>query len=409
VEEAFACPECGSIVEVSGLAPGRQVRCGFCHRLLEVPYLPRIEEKSWKRRRVGRPWWVSWAWGAVGLAAVVVILVAMTRLVDRHERQSLERSIKDLTASSELKTQSGRLDQALVDLDTAINLCQESSRCTSELVAELKKMREGLAIREAHAVLDRLSENDVRPFPVGDWLTLKARAASDPDLLSLRGQVEERFQAKLKQRIEHDLDAAKAALASGQAGAAFQSCDAISPLLARLVPAEQSSLRSQADQLVSQLVNRHGIYLEIPRGHFLKGSESKYHASMMPELYRAVKAKGYLPQVTSPLWRDLWSHAPYRLALEVNEHLEGNYMASENRLTRIEASLTLYRQGNQIWKTTPAARTMVPLPSLPAYLSTRVALSPARMEEFEGLLYDNARSLIDEKFAFALSHMPGCE
>ena len=51
-------------------------------------------------------------------------------------------------------------------------------------------------------------------------------------------------------------------------------------------------------------------------------------------------------------------------------------MSSENRLTRIEASLTLYRRGKQIWKTTPTARTMVPLPSLPAYLSTRVAPSP---------------------------------
>ena len=30
------------------------------------------------------------------------------------------------------------------------------------------------------------------------------------------------------------------------------------------------------------------------------------------------------------------------------------------------------------------------------------------MDEFESLLYDNARSLIDDKF-FALSNMPGCE
>jgi hypothetical protein len=409
VEEAFACPECGSIVEVSGLALGRQVRCGFCHRLLEVPYLPRIEEKSWKRRRFGRPWWVPWAWGALGLAAAAVILMAMTRFVDHHERQAFERSIKDLTVSSEDKTKSGRLDQALVDLDTALNLCQQSSRCASELLAELRKKRQEVAIREAHTVLDRLSTDDVRPFPIGDWLTLKSRAASDPDLASLRGQVEEQFQGKLKQRIERDLNAAKSALASGQAGAAFESCEATAPLLARLTAAEQKSLRSQADQLVAQLVDRHGIFLVPPRGHFLRGSESKYQASMMPVLFKAVKAKGYVAQVSSPLWRDHWSRAPYRLALEVNERLEGNYMASENRLTRIEASLTLYRRGQQIWKTTPAARTMVPLPSLPAYLSTRVALSPARMDEFESMLYDNARSLIDEKFAFALSNMPGCE
>jgi hypothetical protein len=409
VEETFACPECGSIVEVGGLAPGRQVRCGFCHRLLEVPYLPRIEEQSWKRRRFGRPRWVPWAWGALGLVAIAVVLVAMTRIVDRHERQALERSIKDLTASSELKSLSGRLDQALVDLDTAINLCQQSSRCDSEVVSELKKKRQGLAIREAQAVLDRLSAHDARPFPVGDWLTLKSRVASDPDLVSLRGHVEESFQGTLKQRIERDLSAAKAALASGQAGAALESCDAAAPLLSRLAPAEQKSLRSQADQLVSQLVDQYGIYLDPPRGHFLRGAESKYNASMMPKLFSAVKAKGYVPQVGSLLWRDHWSHAPYRLSLEVNERQEGNYMASENRLTRIDASLTLTRRGKLVWKTTPSARTMEPLPSLPAYLSTQVALSPARKVELETLLYDNARSLIDDRFAFALIHMPACE
>ena len=42
------------------------------------------------------------------------------------------------------------------------------------------------------------------------------------------------------------------------------------------------------------------------------------------------------------------------------------------------------------------------------YFSARVALSPARIEEFERLLYDNARSQIDEKLTFALSHMPEC-
>ena len=42
MDGSFACPECGSTVEVEGLTPGRQVRCEFCQRLLEVPYLPSI-------------------------------------------------------------------------------------------------------------------------------------------------------------------------------------------------------------------------------------------------------------------------------------------------------------------------------------------------------------------------------
>ena len=76
MDQAFACPECGTMVEVGGLAPGRQVRCGFCHRLLEVPFLPRVEASGWRRRKFGRPWWVPWAWGGLGLAAAAVIVVA---------------------------------------------------------------------------------------------------------------------------------------------------------------------------------------------------------------------------------------------------------------------------------------------------------------------------------------------
>jgi len=129
---------------------------------------------------------------------------------------------------------------------------------------------------------------------------------------------------------------------------------------------------------------------------------------MIPALIKGLKVKGYLPQPEASLWRDRWSRAPYRFSLEVNEQLEGNYVASENRLTRIDAHLKLSHRGMEIWQTTPTARTKVPLPNLPGYFSAGVALSPARIEEFERLLYNNARSQIDEKFAFALSHMPEC-
>ena len=129
---------------------------------------------------------------------------------------------------------------------------------------------------------------------------------------------------------------------------------------------------------------------------------------MIPALVKGLKARGYLPQPDASPWKDRWSRAPYRFSLEVNEQLEGNYLASENRLTRIDTRLKLVKHGIEIWNTTPTARTKVPLPNLPGYFSARVALSPARIAEFERLLYENARGQIDEKFAFALSHMPQC-
>ena len=45
-------------------------------------------------------------------------------------------------------------------------------------------------------------------------------------------------------------------------------------------------------------------------------------------------------------------------------------------------------RGALIWQTEPRARTTVPLPKLPAGLSSRVAISPKRSEDLERLMYD---------------------
>jgi hypothetical protein len=407
--EAFACPECGTTVEVRGVAPGRQVRCGFCQRLLEVPYLPRVEDKRWKRRRFGRPWWVPVAWCTLGFVSVLIVLFAMIRLLGRHERAAMGRTIQGLIASSESKERSGMLSEALVDLDTAINLCSqaEAPECLS-LSTQLRPKRGALARQEARACLDQLSENRERPIPVGKWLNLQARTTADADLAPLKSEVLERFHKKLTQVIETDLKEARAAIEAGNATGAFDKCDALPSMLDHLPTQSQASLRREAEQIVLQVIARHGLFIEPPRGTFLRGSESNYNTTMIPAIGKAVRAKGYVPQPSSPAWRDRWSQAPFRLTLNLSERLEGNYMASENRLTRIDAQLSLYHKGKAIWKTTPTARTAVPLPNLPAYLATRLALSPARIEEFEHLLYLNARKSIDEKFAFFLSHIPPC-
>jgi hypothetical protein len=189
---------------------------------------------------------------------------------------------------------------------------------------------------------------------------------------------------------------------------AFEHCEALAPLAAQLPKPDRGRLQGEASAIVVGLVDRQGVLVDPPHGHFLTGSMARYNAHMMPTLVKGLKAKGYLPRPDASPWRDRWSRAPYRFSLEVNEQLEGNYMASENRLTRIDTHLKLIKNGIEIWYTTPTARTRVPLPNLPGYFSARVALSPARIEEFERLLYDNARSQIDEKFTFALSHIPEC-
>ena len=107
-------------------------------------------------------------------------------------------------------------------------------------------------------------------------------------------------------------------------------------------------------------------------------------------MVKALEAKNYLPYRAASPWAGLWKHALYRLRLEISERLEGNYLASENRLTQIQVHLTLTEGGVQKWQSIPTARTSVPLPKLPAYLSSRLAARPDRSEEVEHLLYTDA-------------------
>ncbi len=117
MDEAFACPDCGTTVEIKGLAPGRQVRCGFCHRLLEVPYFPRVAEPNWKRRRFERPWWVRWAWSGLGSLGFLILVIAAVRFLDRQSQIALDRSSQRLIASSHNQEEAGDCDRAVVELD----------------------------------------------------------------------------------------------------------------------------------------------------------------------------------------------------------------------------------------------------------------------------------------------------
>ena len=139
------------------------------------------------------------------------------------------------------------------------------------------------------------------------------------------------------------------------------------------------------------LLSSRGVKIRPPHGDFVFGSET-YVDAMLPVLEQALESKGFLPFRHASPWAGEWDHALYQLSLDVREQLEGSYLSSANRLTRIEARLTLSSRAADGWRwqTAPTARSTVPLPNLPAYLSSRVALSRDRSDEMERLLYDNA-------------------
>jgi hypothetical protein len=407
MDGSFACPECGTDVEVRGLAPGRQVRCGFCQRLLEVPYLPRAADPSWKRRRFGQPKWVRWALAALGIAALAILVTGTLRLFKKQHDSAQKRSINRLLVSSRQHEDAGDLNQALIDLDAALHLAQQSEPAALSQLADHHKKRRGLAQREVEATLDRLNRDGRSTFPLGDWLNLVARLPRDADLATLVAPVKKQFEAALKREVESQLTAARRSFESGQVVEAYRRCDRVAGLIKHLEPQTQSTARSDTEKLVIQIVTKHGLTIEAVRGTFVFGSQSSYVSDLMPILVEALEAKGYLPYRASSPWHGLWTHALYQVRLDVTERLEDNYLSSQNRLTWIEAWLSLSSRGVVLWQIRPTARTMVPLPKLPTLVASRLAASP-RSEEDEKLLYKNAQGQIEDRIRRNLGNMPSC-
>jgi hypothetical protein len=393
-------------VEVGGLAPGRQVRCGFCHRLLEVPFLPRATAATWKRRRFGTPKWVVWSWTGLGVAAAIVLGAAMILLVKQHHHSSRERSIRELLDSAKRHERAGRVSQALLDMDTALELARQSDGGAIAPQTDIHNKRAELARRDAKSVLDRLNDAGPSAFQLGDWLNLLARAQDDPDLKPMLPEIRGNFATSLEHAIAAKLVSARKAMESGRVVAALDVCDQLPVLTGHLAKASQDRIRRELEQLVEQLVGEHGVSVEPPEGEYTFGSQGSYVKQLLPLLVPALESKAYLPYRRESPWRDAWRHACYRVHVKVIERLEGNYLSSANRVTRITAQLTLTSGDEVRWQTSPTARTTVPLPKLSALVASRAAVSSKPSEEVERLLYADARGQIDDRFAVALTNMP---
>jgi hypothetical protein len=408
MDGSFACPECGSEVEVEGLAPGRQVRCGFCHRLLEVPYLPRVPVPS-RRRRFGPSKWVRWTWFATGVIAAFAVIITGMRFVRREIRSVQEGSINKFIDSSRNHEAAGRLGLALVDLDAALDLLRRSGTSAHLPLEELRKQRADLARREFQGSLDQLARPTTGPYPLGEWLGLRARSSKDPDLAELKPKLLLEFRRSLRHQASIQLEAARKDLDSGRVVASLQACDRIAKLLSHLPPEDEVTARRETEALVVRLVETHGVAIETAKGDFVFGSFENYLARLMPMLLKGLENKGYLPYRDASPWKSAWQHAPYHLRLEVSERQLGNYLSSENRLSRIEAHLVLMTSPRRlVWETRPPAQTRVPLPGLTVYESRQLAVSRGRMEAFERRLYEDTRAQIDAKFGQALASMPAC-
>jgi|GEM_PF-2461550 len=401
----FACPECGKTVKApppSG--PGRQARCEFCGRLLEIPFLPRVESGSEPARK-GPPRWVPWTWWGIAIVTVGLLAFGGVQLVIRGERAGRVRSIENLIAESRASEASGRIDQALHKLDQALELLPAVKGRIAEDPEALRERRRSLARREAGDALRDLEARGGSSDTLGDWLNLVARSSSDQDLAPLRREVESRFQDALRHWIDREVAAAKSEVDAGRPRSALDHGAAAVEAAVVLPPPEQTKALERIDSLIVPLIERWGVVIDFPSGE--GGDDSTWGAeTIKPEMIQTLEAKGYLASTHASRWDDVWARAPFRLSLTIREHREGSYLDTQNRLTRIEAQLALSLRDQEIWRTSPNARTSVPARGLSSFVSSRLALSRNRSAEVEALLRDDARRQILPKLQAALKSIP---
>ncbi len=398
---SFACPECGGIVKLRGLAPGRQVRCKFCRQLVEIPYLPRVPSPT---KRPGYPKWVIWSWSAVGLAITVILVWGSLRFWRNYHQSLRTASIDKMIASSQAHELAGHLNEALIELDAALELARQAGESLRTTWDQQRKRRQDLARREVEETLDGLVHHGASSLPLGDWLNLIARSEADPDLEPLRLPIARQFRSRVGQHVDGELASAQRSFQSGQVVNALQSCDRIAKLLKHLDPDSQQARRSVAEKLVTSLLASHGVLVDLTHGDFVFGSETTYAAQLEPVVVKALEAKDYLPYRANSPWADLWKHALYRMEVHVHEQREGYYPSSQSRLTLIRVHLTLIAQGVQKWQQFPGARSRVPLRDLPAGL----AVQSDQSEEIERRLYKDALGQLDDKVSLALTNLPAC-
>ena len=325
--------------------------------------------------------WVRWAWMAIAVVAVVGVTIGGIRFVRRQYRSAREGVDPQAAGVVEDQEDAGQLGMALVDLDAALDLARRSGRSqTPPRAGGGAPGRPGSprsAIRAGQA-------GPSRPAVVSDGrMAQPARPVAEGSRSQLARwrRIEEEFrrvvQSQADLRAGHGPPGLR--IGAGRGVAPGVRPDRRSAAAPPRWPRPRSVARPR--RWSGDWWNPTAWRWRPGAGDFVHGSFETYRATLTPMLVKALESKGYLPFRESSPWKSAWDKAMYRMRLEVSERREGNYLSTENRLTRIEARLTLTSSSKLVWQTIPTARTNVPLPDLPVYLSSRLAANPTRSEE----------------------------
>ena len=408
--QTFACPDCGTELKVAGLIPGREVQCAVCGTAVEVPYLPReggsSSHSASKRGKLKAPWLLRLAWVAAGILGVILVVGAVRQSVKSRIFADRESRVVELLASAASHERAGRLERALVESEAAVALLRSVEPCSPGRREEVARQRSRLSLREALRKLELLDTMEARRA-VGECLTLRVRAESDPALADLGPTIESALdQARSRQGAE-DLSAAEKAIGEGRPADALRLLEGLLTLASKLPTIEGARTTVAAKGIAARLVQRVGLNLSPVKGTFLLGSPESYATALGPALAEAARIRGYLARPAKSSFATLWeTDAPYRLSIELTEGYGGYYLQSQSRSGAIHGSVTLTKRREVVWTADLTGRTRVPVEGMPAYLGSRLAVSDRREPEAEKRLYEDAFASFTEQVGVKLRGVP---
>jgi hypothetical protein len=394
---AFACPECGASITLTSLGAGRQARCGVCGTWVEVPFFPRAGRSHRRRRR----WW-AWAGFGTALVGVVLAVVGITRFIQGRDRDALRARLGELTASADAFEQAGRFGDAFRELDAALRLARAHRDACAEQMDHLGRRRDMLAHRDAEALLAGAATAEPAQA-VATCEELLDRCAADPALADLDGRVRDQLRRARIRQAETDLAAARQALANGQPRQAVDRAAQVLQTARGLPPGPSQRFTAEAHALAERVARRRGVLLVFP------GGRNPLTDRLDPLLTNALHERGYVSLPARSPFHSLWEEqAPYRLTVAITETLEGFYLQSQNRTSRIDAELTLTEGTIRRWSAHLMGRTRVPLLDLPAFEAGRLAVGSRRDPAIERRFRDDAEAALLAVLDAKLAGLPVC-
>jgi len=404
----FACPECGNELKVKRTTAGLKVRCGWCETWVEIPFLPReIRPRKRFSHRGGRPAWVPWAWGGLGILALLLAFTGTSRFLAARGRHRSERALNALISKAKAEEETGHFDAAASAIELALKQELETKGGRPERRERLQRHRDRIVRKAAEARIQAASASPP-DVAVATYKELLKRQWEDGALEGLEATLRQKLEETRLRWSESDLSKARRLVEEGNAALAFDLCERTWKTTRELESRDKERLEAEVNQVALNLIRQRGVSYTPARGEFTFGTPRSYKENLSHILGPVLAHLGYLPVRPDSTWAQEWdTQAAHQVAAQVVERLGPLYLDSQGQISLLSLTVTLKHGESSVWQGGPLiAQTQASIPSLTAFTTSRLTLDKGKRNEFERLLYDDARATLEGKLHRSLRTLP---